>query len=124
MSLLIVFLVVVFLYALISRRLEVTIVTAPIVFTLSGMRVPLLRENRAPEATLDAFLTVAEIGLVLLLFSEASRTDLKLLTSIRNLTARLLTTGLLLTILLGALVALVLFSPLYGGGPAARLHPC
>jgi sodium/hydrogen antiporter len=112
MSLVACFLVVVFAYALVSRRLEGTVVTAPIVFTLAGMAVAGLRAPRAPETTLDVLLTVAEIGLVLLLFADASRTDLKLLKNIRNLPVRLLTTGLLSTILLGALAALLLFRQL------------
>ena len=52
------------------------------------------------------------IGLVLLLFTDASRTDLGVLKNIRNLPARLLSTGMLLTLLLGALGALVVFRDL------------
>ena len=58
------------------------------------------------------FLRVAEVGLVLLLFTDASRTDLHVLKSIRNLPVRLLSTGMLLTILLGALAALAVFRQL------------
>ena len=49
-----------------------------------------------------SFLHLAEIGLVMLLFTDASRTDFRLLRSIRNLPIRLLSTGMLLTIVLGA----------------------
>ena len=99
-------------YALVSRRLEQGILTAPIVLTMAGMCVPLLLELGDQRADLDVFLRVAEIGLVLLLFADASHTDLQLLKSIRNLPTRLLTVGMLLTILLGALGALVLFRQL------------
>ena len=57
----------------------------------------------------DAFLRLAEIGLVLLLFTDASRTDLKVLRNIRNLPTRLLSAGMLLTIVLGALAARLVF---------------
>ncbi len=57
-------------------------------------------------------LTLAELGLVLLLFTDASRTSLDVLKDIRNLPSRLLSTGMLLTILLGALGALVIFRQL------------
>ena len=49
---------------------------------------------------------------MLLLFTDASRTDLQVLKNIRNLPVRLLSTGMLLTILLGALGALVIFRQL------------
>src|SRR5208283_2854684 len=52
-----------------------------------------------------AALHLAEVGLVMLLFTDASRTDLNVLRSIKNLPARLLSTGMLLTIFLGAVVA-------------------
>ena len=61
-----------------------------------------------------------EAGLVLLLFTDASRTDLGVLNDIRNLSARLLTTGMLLTMLLGALAALVLFQDYNGALIAAK----
>ena len=94
-------------------------VTAPILFTAAGMlayhwlsvlqSMPWLpnRENGA-----GYFLQVAEVGLVLLLFADASRTDCRLLNRIRSLPARLLSAGMLLTILLGGLVAVAVFHQL------------
>jgi sodium/hydrogen antiporter len=55
---------------------------------------------------------VAEVGLVLLLFPDASHTDLRVLNNIRNLPVRLLSIGMLLTIVLGGLVALAVFPQL------------
>jgi NhaP-type Na+/H+ or K+/H+ antiporter len=46
---------------------------------------------------------------VLLLFTDASRTDLRVLRSIRNLPVRLLTVGMLLTLVLGTAAALPIF---------------
>ncbi len=99
-----------FIYSLVSRRMERTVVTAPIVFTVAGMlmafALPAILQT-GPK--LDFFLDLAEIGLVLLLFSDASRIDLSALSSVRNLPLRLLTAGMLLTILFGAFAARFVF---------------
>jgi NhaP-type Na+/H+ or K+/H+ antiporter len=110
MTLIAVFVSLVFLYSLVSRRLERTALTAPIVFTAAGMLIFLVLG--LPEWERELFLRLAEIGLVLVLFTDASRTDLQLLRSIRTLPVRLLSTGMLLTILLGTLAALVVFRQL------------
>ena len=113
MTLLTIFIGLIFLYSLVSARLAKTIVTTPILFTAAGMLVLLLLpETRALKGNLEVFLRLAEVGLVLLLFADASRTDLQVLKSIRNLPVRLLSTGMLLTILLGGLAALVVFPQL------------
>jgi sodium/hydrogen antiporter len=97
-------------YSLVSRRLERTVFTAPIVFTVAGMlMVPALPAILRAGVNVEVFLRLAEIGLVLLLFTDASRTDLRVLRSIRNLPARLLSVGMLLTILLGAVAAWLVF---------------
>lgn len=99
-----------FLYSLLSGRLERTIVTAPIVFTVAGMLMfPAVQGILRAGFTAKATLHIAEVGLVMLLFTDASRTDLNVLRNIRNLPARLLSTGLLLTILLGVVVARLVF---------------
>lgn len=87
--------------------------TAPIVFTVVGfMAVEIAEFGGGSEGGLELFLTVAEIGLVLLLFTDASRTDLGILRNIRALPVRLLSTGMLLTIFLGAVGALFVFPQL------------
>jgi NhaP-type Na+/H+ or K+/H+ antiporter len=114
MALIAIFISLLFFYSLISHRLEKTIITAPILFTAAGMltllAMPQLRDWNLLSR--ESFLVVAEIGLVLLLFTDASRTDLGVLKSIRNLPTRLLSTGMLLTILLGGLAAAVIFRQL------------
>jgi sodium/hydrogen antiporter len=108
-----------FEYSLASDWIERSIVTAPIVFTLAGMlRFPALATIRSAGMNSTVFLRIAEVGLVLLLFTDASRTDLTVLQSIKNLPARLLSTGMLLTIALGALAAKVVFPslPLWEAG--------
>jgi sodium/hydrogen antiporter len=113
-TLIAIFIALILLYSLVSGRLGRTILTAPIVFTSAGMLVllilPTLREH---QVNLEVFLKVAEVGLVLLLFTDASGTDLQVLKNVRNLPTRLLSAGMLLTILLGALGALVVFRRLF-----------
>jgi NhaP-type Na+/H+ or K+/H+ antiporter len=107
------FVLLVFLYSLASRRLEHTIITAPIVFTTAGFllifTLPVLREL---EADMKSFLLLAEIGLVLTLFSDAVRISLKVLKGNEKLPIRLLSVGMLLTMLLGVIGAAVIFPQL------------
>jgi len=102
-----------FIYSLVSGRLERTIITAPLAFTVAGMLMfPALYENLRPEISSGLFLRLAEVGLVMLLFTDASRTGLRVLQNIRALPARLLSTGMLLTIFLGAVAARLVFPSL------------
>jgi NhaP-type Na+/H+ or K+/H+ antiporter len=110
---LLVFLILLFAYSLVSRRLESTMLTAPMLFTIAGMLLfPLLPAIR--EAGMDqmVLLRIAEIGLVLLLFTDASRTDLGRLYSMQALPVRLLSIGMLLTIVVGAVAAKLVFPSL------------
>ena len=92
-----------FLYSLISQRVEQTILTAPIVFTVAGMLMfPAWPAILRIGVNADVLSWLAEIGLVLLLFTDASRTGLNVLGTIGNLATRLLSIGMLLTILFGA----------------------
>ena len=99
-----------FLYSLISQRVEQTILTAPIVFTVAGMLMfPALPAILRIGVNAGVLSWLAEIGLVLLLFTDASRTGLNVLRTIGNLAARLLSIGMLLTILFGAVAARLVF---------------
>jgi NhaP-type Na+/H+ or K+/H+ antiporter len=100
----------VFLYSLVSARLKPTVITAPILFTFGGMALVLVRPDLA-ELGLQRpmLLTFAEIGLVMLLFTDATHINLKALQSRERLPLRLLSIGMLLTILLGAIVASLVF---------------
>jgi NhaP-type Na+/H+ or K+/H+ antiporter len=101
-----------FLYSLVSRRLDQTIITAPIVFTLAGIfgafALPAFLQT-GTNMEVRLFLGLAELGLVLLLFTS---TELNVLQSVGTLPFRLLSIGMLLTILLGAIVAWVVFRDL------------
>jgi len=107
---LVIFVSILFLYCLVSHRLERTVLTAPIVFTLAGMLMfPFRPEFMRLGVNSQVFFRLAEVGLVLLLFTDASRTDLKILRSIQSLPTRLLSIGLVLTVLLGAVAARLVF---------------
>jgi NhaP-type Na+/H+ or K+/H+ antiporter len=101
----------VFAWGTLSARLERFDVTAPIIFVLAGVLLthgPLavLSVTPAPELVKG----LAEATLVLVLFSDASRVGLRELRADAGLYGRLLGIGLPLTIGLGTLLALALFS--------------
>jgi sodium/hydrogen antiporter len=101
---------IVFLWGTLSARLERYDVTAPIIFMLAGLVLthgPMAPLGFAPSRELVKAL--AEITLVLVLFSDASRVRLRDLRADAGLCLRLLGIGLPLTIGLGILLALVLF---------------
>ena len=98
------------LYSLISGRLEGTIVTAPLVFIIfgfiagsSGLQVVQINLEHS------AIHFIAEFTLILVLFTDAARIDLSLLRRDHNLPLRMLVFGLPLTIVLGLMVAALLF---------------
>jgi NhaP-type Na+/H+ or K+/H+ antiporter len=107
------FVALVFVYSLMSRRLQRTVLTGPIVFTVAGALMAFWPEART-EFVLDrsGLLLVAELGLVMTLFTDASRIGFKMLKGQANLPLRLLGTGMLLTIVLGALCAMVVLGTL------------
>ena len=102
-----------FAYSLVSSRLERTVFTAPILFTAAGALLALSTDAlNAAELDRHGLLLVAELGLVMLLFTDASRVSLRLLNDRPNLPGRLLSAGMLLTIALGALCAMVVLGQL------------
>jgi len=112
------FVVLMFLYALFSGRLERTVMTAPMLFTACGVALCefisglLHQQAEVREIIRATFLRAAEVGLVMLLFTDASRIEFRFLKSLRDLPVRLLSVGMLLTILLGGLAALAVFPQL------------
>lgn len=101
-----VLLAVVFLYGLVSRRLEGSVVTAPISFVAAGVVLgPAALGLAEFDLENETVLLVAEFALALLLFTDATRVDLRALGSPPHLPARLLGVGMPLTIVLGAVAA-------------------
>ena len=105
------FAAIVFVFALVSRRVERLNVTAPMAFIVAGM---LLGASHLISASIDneALLLIGSIALVLVLFTDASRINISLFRANANLPTRLLIIGLPLTIALGAVIAVLLFTNL------------
>jgi len=110
MILIALFITLVFFQCLVSGRLSRTVITPPILFVTMGMIAFLLFPNLPKrDGSLQVFLRVAEAGLVLLLFTDASRTNLQVLKNIQALPARLLSVGMLMTLFLGTVAGLIVF---------------
>jgi NhaP-type Na+/H+ or K+/H+ antiporter len=103
----------VFAFGLISRRLEGTILTAPLAFVAAGVVLGPAGFGVA-EFALDehAVLLLSEIALAVVLFTDAAQTNLRALRQNEALPLRLLGIGMPLTIALGAGVAALLLTDL------------
>ena len=103
----------VFAFGLISRRLEGTILTAPLVFVAAGVILGPAGFGVA-EFALDehTVLLLSEIALAVVLFTDAAQTNLRALRQNEALPLRLLGIGMPLTIALGAGVAALLLTDL------------
>ncbi len=105
----------IFAWGTLSARLERSDVTAPIAFVLAGVLLthgPLAPLGFAPSH--ETVKALAEFTLVLVLFSDASRVGLGELRHDMGPCVRLLALGLPLTIGLGTVLALALFSGING----------
>ena len=104
---------VVFAFGLVSRRLEGTILTAPIVFVAAGMVLGPAGFGLV-EFGLDdhTVLFLGEIALALVLFTDAARIDLSALRQNEGLPLRLLGIGMPLTIAFGTVTAALLLTDL------------
>ena len=104
---------VVFAFGLVSRRLEGSVLTAPIVFVIAGTILGPAGLGLVKFA-LDghAVLLVGEIALALVLFTDAANTNLSSLRQNEGLPLRLLSIGMPLTIALGTAAALLLLTDL------------
>jgi NhaP-type Na+/H+ or K+/H+ antiporter len=102
-----------FFFSLVSRRLQKTIITAPMVFTAGGMvYIFLATELAHVKVSREAIQVMGEIALILLLFSDGTRIRVRRLWVEPRLPVRLLAIGMLLTIIAGTLVATLLFPEL------------
>src|SRR5436309_1491893 len=100
-------------YAAVSRRLDGTPVTAPVVFVGIGLLLgPEVLDKLDAPSNGHSVKLLAEATLTLVLFADASRIDLTALKREYAVPVRLLGIGLPLTIVAGAVVAVGLFSGL------------
>ena len=100
-------------YSLVSQRFSRSAITGPMVFVAFGLAVsPSVVDFVELSVENELVLTLAELTLVLVLFTDAARIDFRLLRQQPAVPARLLGIGLPLTIALGALLAVLLFGEL------------
>jgi NhaP-type Na+/H+ or K+/H+ antiporter len=94
------------LYALLSRRIEASVLSLPMIFTGLGLALGGLGLDLVPmEVGHKVIHTIAEITLILVLFSDASGVKRETLSGNVAIPARMLLIGMPLTIVLGALAA-------------------
>ncbi len=97
-------------FALLSKRLETTSFTPPMVFVVFGFVVGTQGLGLIDfQIDREGIHLLAELTLVLILFTDASRIDLRILIRDHSIPIRLLTIGLPLTIGFGILAAYPLF---------------
>jgi len=99
------------LFGLVSRKLQLSIITPPIAFTIIGMvmgGIALIQ----PDIESAGVELLVELTLVLVLFTDATRIDLGLLKREYGLSLRMLGIGLPLTIIVGIAIGTVLLDML------------
>ena len=103
----------VFAYGLVSRRLESTILTGPIVFTACGLMsgAAIAAESRF-DFDIDLLLWPAKIALAMVLFTDATHVRVRRLFVRLGVVSRLLAFAMPMVIVFGAIVAALLFDEL------------
>ena len=101
-------------FGLISRKLEKSVITPPMAYVTFGLLISAngLGLIQEVEIANEIIKILAEITLAVVLFTDASRIQLKLLRQEYNLPLRLLGIGLPITIILGTVFASLLFTDL------------
>jgi NhaP-type Na+/H+ or K+/H+ antiporter len=104
---------VVLAYALVSRRLEQSVISAPMVFVAAGIVAgPDALDFISLDVTHGTAFHVAEVTLAILLFSDAARIDVRSLRGNTSLPGRLLGIGMPATIALGMAAGAALLTEL------------
>ncbi len=99
----------IFAVALVSRRLEGSIITPPMILVTIGLLVgPLALDLVDFESNIEVISIFAEVALAITLLGDAAGVDIGILKS-NKMPTRLLVIGLPLTIALGALAAALIF---------------
>ena len=108
-------------YGLISRKLDGTMLTGPILFSVFGLIAGPAALGLVPlQIGNESLHLLAEVTLILVLFSDAANIDLAQLRRDHNLPVRMLVIGMPLTVALGAAGAWLLFDD-FGFWEAALL---
>lgn len=98
-------------FGLFSRLSEHSVFTAPMIFVTAGMLISLFIPDHIRDRVEAPWVKLlAELTLILVLFVDSSTLDLKALSKQRQLPVRLLLIGLPITMVMGFLFAVPLFS--------------
>jgi NhaP-type Na+/H+ or K+/H+ antiporter len=99
------------LYSIFAEKIEKAPISGPIIFLVFGLVFGPLGFDLLTFAVGDeGYKVLAELALALVLFTDASKTDFKVLKSNINIPARLLLIGLPLTIILGIVTGKMIFA--------------
>ena len=110
LNLFLIFGAVFFVFALVSKRIQGTILTPPILFTLGGLLLSRLLAERAGLTYNEGGLhTLAELTLILVLAADSSQISLSELKKMKAIPVRLLTIALPLIIIMGTIVGYIIF---------------
>ncbi len=98
-------------YSLISKYLEKTSITAPMIFTATGLLIAFFWKDLLGTSVMShgTVHLLAEVTLIFVLFTDAARINFKLLRKDHILPKRMLLIGLPLTMISGAIAAYLLF---------------
>lgn len=100
----------IFLYSIFAKRIEKTALSGPFIALIIGLALgPLLLNLFETGAESEEYKLIAELALALVLFTDASKTNLKVLEHNASLPSRLLLIGLPLTIVFGMIGGFLLF---------------
>ena len=108
-----IFAVFILIYSLIAKRIEKTAISGPFLAVIVGMVAgPLLLNLIVINVEIEGYKIIAELALSLVLFTDASNTNIKELSKHATIPTRLLLIGLPITILLGMLGGGIIFQGL------------
>jgi NhaP-type Na+/H+ or K+/H+ antiporter len=107
------FVALLFIYSLFSKRAQGMIITAPMIFATAGILIVFLQPKLfVGDFDNKAFLIVGEITLALVLFSDATHINLRRVMREYQLPSRLLGVAMPLVMLMGTVFAMLLFTDL------------
>jgi sodium/hydrogen antiporter len=99
------------IYSLIAKRIEKTAISGPFLALVFGLVAgPLFLNLISVKVEIEGYKVIAELALALVLFTDASNTNIRELLKNVSVPARLLLIGLPLTIVLGMLGGVLLFN--------------
>ena len=110
LNLFLIFGAVFFGFALVSKRIQGTILTPPILFTLGGLFLSrILAETAGLTYNEGGLHVLAELTLILVLAADASQISLSELRKMKAIPVRLLTVALPLIIIMGTIIGYLIF---------------